>query len=130
MKISTTLLAFLIFSETLLPRMDGREFAKIPALIEHYHHHKNQNPGLGFLSFLDLHYNDPQHHENDHSTHDKLPFSNHQAGNTVSNPIFFVAFESSSCVREIVHISGSSTPYFEPAELSVYITIWQPPRLS
>lgn len=130
MRVSVIILAFLLFSETLFPRMDAHELAKIPALLEHYRHHKHLNPEIGFFSFLELHYNDPQHHENDHSTHDKLPFSNHHAGSTQPNPMVFVALELSYFVREILNVSTSSTPYREPAKFNVYTTIWQPPRLA
>jgi hypothetical protein len=129
MRISVIILATLLLSETLFPSIDTYELSKIPALIEHYRHHKNLNPEIDLLSFLELHYNDPQHHENDHSTHDKLPFSNHHTGSAQTNPMVFVALELSSFVREILNVSTSSTPYREPAKFTVYITIWQPPRL-
>ncbi len=68
-KILVIFLVLQIFSgNVLLP-----ELAKIPQLIEHFREHQRENKVLGFISFLKMHYADPEHQRKDASRHGSLP---------------------------------------------------------
>ena len=51
------------------------QFLKIPLLITHYQHHKNNLPGMTLVDFLQLHYNSQEHpNDNDDQEDEELPF--------------------------------------------------------
>ena len=51
------------------------QFLKIPLLITHYQHHKNNLPGMTLFDFLQLHYNSQEHpNDNDDQEDEELPF--------------------------------------------------------
>jgi hypothetical protein len=51
----------------------GNELAKTPFLFAHFQEHKLENESLSLLEFLHLHYDNPEHHEQDHEKHHHLP---------------------------------------------------------
>lgn len=74
------ILAFFMLTESLLPGRNIYELIKLPALAEHFWAHRNEDPEISFLRFILMHYDDQEHHNNDHTTHHQLPFSDHQNG--------------------------------------------------
>jgi len=79
-KLLSIFLAFLVFTASLMPKLDLEEFAKIPRLVAHYNEHSKINENLNFLDFLSHHYQTS--HKNS-PEHEGLPFVSHQAGNIV-----------------------------------------------
>lgn len=62
-----TALYMLCFSEM-------HQFLKIPVLIQHYTEHKQQNPSIGFLDFLAIHYDGLFEKDADYQRDQQLPF--------------------------------------------------------
>lgn len=50
------------------------QLLKIPFLIEHYQTHRQADPALGFLSFLEMHYIGPFIVDDDYQQDQQLPF--------------------------------------------------------
>lgn len=51
------------------------QFLKIPLLIAHYQHHKNEFPELTLRGFLQIHYSTKEHpNDNDEQEDEELPF--------------------------------------------------------
>ena len=121
------ILSLIVFSESLFPE-GSEELAKVPALIQHYRQHKIFNPSLDFSAFLALHYDNPEHHQSNHSEHDQLPCSHH-ASCTQCNCAFIVFGHPLWSVIQHVILEQAATPYHAPAEFKICTNIWQPPRI-
>jgi hypothetical protein len=72
------MLSVVLLAESILPSLELHELTKVSALLQHYEKHKLESPELTFLQFIEMHYADTEHHQQDHQNHDKLPFSHHQ----------------------------------------------------
>lgn len=119
----------LIMAETFVPGMELHELSKLPALIDHFQKHKQQQPDLSFLAFVELHYQNPDHHEQDSQTHHKLPFSSHHQLQTCAVQL---AFEDHSiCINcQLIPLQKiSDVVYKEPVVVDLTASIWQPPKL-
>lgn len=117
-----------LVANAMMPAIGRGEIQKIPALITHFLEHRNQNPDMSFLAFLQLHYEDVNHHNQDHDKHQQLPLNHHDAHNLNVVTYAFV---------EVIHISISShlsgeieLNFFERNDptLSFSGKSWQPPR--
>ncbi|MBL7857269.1 MAG: hypothetical protein JNM57_06240 [Cyclobacteriaceae bacterium] len=121
--------ASLLLVETMLSSMGTLELAKVPALFDHYQEHKNENPALSFIAFVNLHYANTEHHEQDHHQHHELPFTAHHQHNGCVHQLFYTVpdlafvFNAESTTRK------NLAAYHAPAELARSTSIWQPPRL-
>ena len=113
--------------EALLPDVDLADLSHLPELLSHYQKHKSESPGVTFLEFLRLHYDDPGHLASSPSDHQDLPFSkrHHHRGSIqiVHDPTIiptqitpFVLIEIKGVFDTIIHPNKVASP------------IWQPPR--
>jgi|DewCreStandDraft_4_1066084.scaffolds.fasta_scaffold98515_2 hypothetical protein len=122
------LLVFIIFLKALIPAMDTAELAKIPLLFDHYQDHRKQDTNISFMAFLALHYADSKHHEEDHTTHSKLPFGQHHHLNIIITAWFAPTLPEFLLPPQPQKVEHNSMHF--PQELSAHaISIWQPPRL-
>jgi hypothetical protein len=102
---------------------------KLPLLIEHYEEHKEENKGLTFLGFLEMHYaqNTPQ--DGDYDKDMKLPFKSTTTSNLAS--ISFCAALPQYKQNPILYYRNDKQqfPDFSFTYSSAYLsTIWQPPK--
>ncbi len=121
-KLISIFIAFLIFTASLMPKLDIEEFAKIPRLVNHYYQHSKLCHELNFLDFLAEHY---QSSHKDNPEHEGLPFLSHQSANVVFvlNEIKIQLFETIAfapkfftfSVVKFISISGKSL--FQPPKV-------------
>lgn len=126
----TCSLAILISVQSLLPGLSVLEMGKMPALVQHYKTHRSFNSELSFLSFLELHYSNKSHHDQDQNEHHKLPYNDHQS--TVSAVCFyFVGVRSHTLTVRYFPIGQTNqTVYRSIVEEDIATHVWQPPRNS
>ncbi len=70
------LIGILFISIHVLAYTEFHQLLKIPFLIEHYQTHREADPSLGFLSFLEMHYIGPFLVDDDYQQDQQLPFRN------------------------------------------------------
>jgi hypothetical protein len=87
----------------------GPELLKLPALVMHYVEHCTEEEELGFMTFLDLHYADPDHQENGDDDHEQLPYHHHHgAVDCCGAPVYLA-----QSIRSLV-VPASSLPPVGP----------------
>jgi hypothetical protein len=106
------------------------ELLRIPVLISHFKEHKEHDPDISFIGFLDLHYNNQlpdHHHDKESDTHNKLPFSGSHGVSIVfvSSCPFFIQPQNTIEVNTKLKSTFSNDQYLENNHLS---SIWQPPK--
>jgi hypothetical protein len=125
--VSFIFIAVVFLTESMFPCAEVSEIAKVPELWNHFRNHQIKTPDLTFLDFLDLHYSDSKHYNDEPRNHERLPFSKgrhhvltlqlatHQPHVSFSNQYSFVM-----TIEEVVYVE--SRPVILPS------MIWQPPR--
>ena len=123
------LLTLFISVQSVLPGFSVLELSKLPALVQHYNSHRSANAELSFLAFIELHYSDELHHEQDHKEHHKLPFNDHQSKIHATCFFYFVS-ERSHTFNVLYFPIGQTnqTVYHSIVEEDVDTHVWQPPR--
>lgn len=77
-KLIPIFLAFQILATSLPGNQGMQTFVKTGAFFNHFVHHLIcHNEKIGIVDFVQLHYSDHEHHEEDHAEHEKLPFQHH-----------------------------------------------------
>ena len=90
---------------SLFPRMDYEEVVKVPLLFGHYNQHLLEEPGIGFLDFLNEHYNPFGKHEGKNHEHSSLPMFEHCCHCVIAMPQFFNFKVLKSAVNQIFTIT-------------------------
>jgi hypothetical protein len=68
---------------------------KVPFLIRHYLHHRNEDLSLSFISFLQIHYTDKDHpNDNDDKEDNELPFKSVGNASHIDIPIIVRNFRA------------------------------------
>ena len=130
MRCFSIILILIILSESFLPGRDVHELIKLPALIEHFTAHRDEDPDISFFGFIVMHYNDEEHHNNDHSTHHKLPFSDHHnCTHNTQVTILFHSLEIANVDRPHDTCEDSWCEIPCTAISSYGNSIWQPPKI-
>lgn len=70
------LIGILFIVVHVLAYTEFHQLLKIPFLIEHYQTHRQADPSLGFISFLEMHYIGPFIVDDDYQQDQQLPFRN------------------------------------------------------
>jgi hypothetical protein len=115
--------------ESMLPEVDLTELSRLPELWSHFQKHQIESPGISFIEFLNLHYDDPQHFETAPVDHQKLPFSkNHRhripSFQIAQDPVI-ISFQTVFCyLRKLERVHY---PVIYPN--TVASSIWQPPKV-
>ena len=124
----SVLLAVFIWLQSLLPGLSVLELGKLPALFKHYNSHRSVNSELSLIDFLELHYSNRSHHDQDHNEHHKLPFNDHHS--TAGAVCFYCVSERSFTlsVRYFPIGQTNQTVYRSIVEEDIAINVWQPPR--
>jgi len=72
------LLVGLILGNSLIPGFGLDQSARMVELMQHYGHHRVEQPGLGFLDFLAMHYGPgSEHQKHPNHCHHNLPVAGH-----------------------------------------------------
>ena len=66
------LISFYLFSTTEL-----QELARLPVLFQHFFEHKGIDKNITFIAYLEHHYGDIPHTDNDEDRDNQLPFKTH-----------------------------------------------------
>jgi len=70
---ATFLLLFYIFGAT-----DASQLLKLPLLVQHFITHRQENPSISFIAFMQLHYQDKTVIDKDFQEDMQLPFKTHE----------------------------------------------------
>lgn len=116
-----------IYSLTLT---EFHQLLKIPALVEHYVEHHQEDPSLSLLGFLKMHYPGKFLVDDDYSKDQQLPFRSSDCSVTTA---FFVVLPSIGQVDHPVYPEPRQE--FLPQKENAYSflnsrDIFQPPRIS
>jgi hypothetical protein len=126
-KITSILFLFIyLFSTT-----EAIQLLKIPAAFEHYAEHKNENPSLSFLAFLEIHYLHGSPKDKDYEKDMKLPFKT--SCDCISAVVAAVIPQtvSFSFTKPIAIIEKKNYIILNQCIASAYLAnIWQPPKVS
>ncbi|MBK6343386.1 MAG: hypothetical protein IPF41_12555 [Flavobacteriales bacterium] len=103
---------------------------RLPILFVHYLEHKADSEDLDLASFIALHYTDEEHHAQDHSGHENLPFHHHHgagmdhaSSNVFANePLRQVSFPALSALSPI------ALPYDQDVLAGHHPELLRPPR--
>jgi len=125
--------AILFLSIFLIANTAFGQLLKLPALIQHFHLHENENKETGhdmdFLDFVKMHYYD-SNSENPGHDHQNLPFKNISCcclNNQIVLPQCNHWLHDIPSVSAPVNLVARNQFYSSSAFLA---TIWQPPRFS
>lgn len=107
-----------------------QELRKFPILVNHYKFHLAENPEMGILDFVYIHYVKCSKNVSDYDEDQKLPFkSDDGVGENITQYLFQVhqAF--------VIHVFLNETPintfpnFVNTFESQFSSAIWQPPKL-
>lgn len=117
------LLALYVFGTT-----DAYQLLKLPIMVQHFVEHRKEDPSIGLLAFLRMHYADKMVVDDDFSRDMQLPFKTTDAcciAATVSMPAQWVSIE----VPHPVVVQQKFFLFDESVDYSlVHGDIFQPPR--
>ncbi|WP_460983790.1 hypothetical protein [Spirosoma fluminis] len=121
------LLAVLIFTGNLLPRVNNERVARLPELMAHYHEHQREEGcDLAFWAFLIEHYVlDSHHHKAPNHSHSRLPaVDNHSATYDFTQlfRLVYKPFVTELLAAAVFHIRPMTGQ-------QVFTPLFQPPRL-
>ena len=127
-------LALQIIASNPYCNMGMQTFIKIGSFFHHFiHHHNIHQEHIGFTGFVNMHYSNPEHHTEDHSNHDNLPFQpkhNEQQNQTYQAPCLLPSYQSivSLFKPEIIFYAliVASQQFHTSSCLN---DIWQPPKI-
>lgn len=72
------LLVGLLLGNSLIPGFGLDQSARLVELMQHYGHHQDEQPDLGFLDFLEMHYGpNSEHQKHPNHCHHNLPVAGH-----------------------------------------------------
>jgi len=104
------------------------QFSGLPFLLQHYRHHKMDNPSISVISFLKLHYSDTHPGDNDGSEDNQLPFKS--MINLIHTDIPIVNKEVKLDPAYPKNIDKPASSYSEDIPNSPAFSIFHPPRFA
>lgn len=122
--------AAILLTVFMLSHTELHQFIKIPVLFEHFREHRLEEPGLGFLAFLRIHY-EKIVIDDDYQRDQQLPFRDIDCG--------IVSASATDIPPQIIRLERQTpSEYainFPPKRITVYshlhlADIFQPPRLA
>lgn len=107
--------------------MQGGEYFKLYKLVGHYTSHQTSvNTYDNFISFLDDHYLNKDHHEKEHK---ELPFKN-QSGQSIVIAYHYHAIERIEVALPVESKIELKFNYSDPIPNQEFGSVWNPPRMS
>ncbi|MBL7964921.1 MAG: hypothetical protein JNM31_13880 [Flavobacteriales bacterium] len=104
----------------------GHDWVHIPQLWKHYAEHRQEQPSLDLLGFLEMHYTDAAHHGTD-ASHDQLPFSHDHQDHIGVDHVFFAPIMKGNTLHRPTLLAGTCCSADEPLDGHRPSTL-QPPR--
>ena len=107
-----------------------KELVKLPVLFQHFFEHKELDQQMTFLGYLEHHYSDVPHTDNDADRDNQLPFKTNDlfAGNVLSPavaPHFAIQIKKTSQLIVVQKIRVNN----DYVDVLAYTgKIWQPPK--
>lgn len=103
------------------------QLLKLPFLIQHYIHHRNESSSLSFLDFLKIHYSSTTHpNDNDDNEDHELPFKSTASIFHIDTPVM----EKRITDNFSFHFSGKRTIYYPEGILSHQSSsVFHPPKI-
>ena len=123
-------MALFIWMHAVLPGLSVVELGKLPALFHHYQKHRQLSNELSFVSFLEMHYADASHHNQDQKEHHKLPFADHQSTISISGVYFVGERHYCQAIKRTPIGKTNQSVYQSIVEEDIATMVWQPPRLA
>jgi hypothetical protein len=126
MKLFAWILSLYILVLSLAPNMQGGEYFKVYGLIDHYMNHQTgEKTYSDFLAFLNDHYLNQKHHENEH---ENLPFKSHSV-QTIVIATHTVEIKTVSEYNEISEPREKGFFVDQSGPIARAGTVWNPPQL-
>jgi len=121
------LLATLLLGSSMLSVFSLDQSAKWGQVIQHFHQHQQENPDLGFIDFLSMHYGAGSDHQKHHDhSHQNLPSVGH------SVPVFSPQPLCLEIVPLVELVRISQAAFFHKADLYSFLAVSgliNPPRV-
>ncbi len=111
-----------------------RVLYEMGAFVHHFVHHvEGHHEAIGLAAFVELHYSDHHHHEEDHGEHEDLPFQHHhQSDHTPSAPAVFAVPAAADMLAFTPRVAPTVNPLIcveRQWHCSAHLgAIWEPPR--
>ena len=103
------------------------QFLKIPLLFSHFQHHKTSTPGLSLRDFLQLHYSNQEHpNDNDDQEDEELPFRS--AGTIAHIDPFQPVLKEIQIITALPFQQSAYALYPEGSPLHIAFAIFHPPQ--
>lgn len=127
MRKGTAAILLIVF---MLSHTELHQFIKIPVLFEHFREHRLEDPGLGFMAFLRMHY-EKIVIDDDYQRDQQLPFRDVDCGT--------VSASATDIPPQVIRLErqspGEYAVHFPPKRIKAYthlhlVDIFQPPRLA
>jgi hypothetical protein len=136
LEMKTTLSLFLIFqllASSLSSTGGLRVIFEVGSFIHHFAHHVDGEHRVASLAdFVDLHYSDHQHHEENHGEHENLPFHHHHHSDQTPTPQLLISFPAAAQLMVSARVESTFNPlicvdrqWHSSAHLD---DIWEPPK--
>ena len=85
------LLATQVLVSSLLPGFSVDQCAKLADLVQHFREHRQTEPTLSFLAFMEMHYGvDSEHQKHPNHSHHNLPAVGHSIAAFTPTPLSFL----------------------------------------
>lgn len=124
------LLVYMLLACYLLSFQQARQLLKIPELVEHYAAHSMRDRQTDVMSFIKMHYWDAPVKDADYQQDMRLPFKSHDySAAMVSLQAPPRTFEFHLSIDVMPDIAAHHFTYSETYYPSVFLKIWQPPKV-
>lgn len=117
----TILAVIFLFSSTEL-----HQLVKLPDLVHHLQEHRDTDPSMTLLAFLQLHYTADHPMDNDDDDDNELPFKDLNTIGHLDSPVVMARLEQRTCPEFLV----ISTPIVHPEGIPLHRTfaVFHPPK--
>jgi len=122
-KVLTILTCFLF----LITATEVHQLFRLPFLLEHYRHHRSEDPSLSLFSFLKIHYTDSHPDDQDENEDNRLPFKDGNINHT-DTPLIAYRTYSSIPFNNVSAKMGHYFPGYIPDQRAD--SIFHPPQTS
>ena len=112
----------------LVANTELHQFLRLPVFFDHLREHRQENPDLGLMGFIVLHYFSGNPQDSDHERDEQLPFKSNDcvAAPSAVAILTVISFER---LLDVPSNTTNTSIYKSPFNPSSFqFTIWQPPR--
>ncbi len=108
------LLLLLLMLQIASGNLFGHELSRLPFVWAHYEEHKAEDATLTLLDFLNLHYNNAEHEQQDEHRHHNLPLhcSSHNLNVSIAELVRFINLIIEEKTTPIAFFYFHSSPFY------------------